>query len=67
MGAMKDVYEITHYGTVASDYQWEEHFTDSPTRYHRVRIFYYGSEAYLVEELDGMIICFDKIDPKEIE
>ena len=53
---MKDLYEVMHYGTITHDYQWEEHFTDMPTKFCRVRIYCYGGQYYLVEELDGTIV-----------
>lgn len=53
---MKDLYEVTHYGTIIHNYEWEERFTDRPTKFRRVRIFLYEGQYILIEELDGMII-----------
>lgn len=53
---MKDLYEVMHYGTIIHNYEWEERFTDRPTKFRRVRIFLYEGQYILIEELDGMII-----------
>lgn len=66
MGAMKDIYTITHYGTKTHDYEWEEHFPDSRTNYYRVRIYIFDGVAYLTEHKNGMLLHFDKLD-KELE
>ena len=64
---MKDLYEVMHYGTITHDYQWEEHFTDRPIKFHRVRIFLYEGQYILVEELNGMIIDTAELDKEEVE
>lgn len=64
---MKDLYEVMHYGTITHDYQWEEHFSDRPTKFRRVRIFLYGGQYVLVEELDGIIIDTAELGKEEVE
>lgn len=64
---MKDLYEVMHYGTITYDYQWEERFTDRPTKFRRVRIFLYEGQYVLVEELDGMIIDTAELGKEEVE
>ena len=64
---MKDLYEVFHYGIITHDYQWEEHFTDRPTKFRRVRIFLYEGQYILIEELDGMIIYTAELGKEEVE
>lgn len=64
---MKDIYEVMHYGTITDDYQWEEHFTDRPTKFRHVRIFLYEGQYILVEELDDMIIYIAELGKEEAE
>ena len=64
---MKDLYEVTHYGTITHNYEWEERFTDRPTKFRRVRIFLYEGQYILVEELDGMIVDTTKLGKEEVE
>ena len=63
---MKDLYEVMHYGTITHDYQWEERFTDMPTKFCRVRIYCYDGQYYLVEELDGIIVSVDELGKEEM-
>ena len=64
---MKDLYEVMHYGTITHDYQWEEHFTDRPTKFCRVRIFFYEGQYTLVEQLDGVIVDVAELGKEEVE
>lgn len=64
---MKDLYEVFHYGTIIHDYQWEEHFTDRPTKFYRVYIFLYKGQYTLVEMLDGMIVDVAELGKEEVE
>lgn len=65
MGFFKDVYAIMHYGDLIRNYEWEEHFTNCPTRFRRVRIYNYEGSAYLIEELNGYIIHFDELNGED--
>ena len=64
---MKDLYEVIHYGTITHNYEWEERFTDRPTKFRRVRIFLYEGQYILIEELDGMIIYTAELGKEEVE
>ena len=64
---MKDLYEVMHYGTIIHNYEWEERFTDRPTKFRRVRIFLYEGQYILIEELDGMIIYTAELGKEEVE
>ena len=64
---MKDLYEVMHYGTIIHNYEWEERFTDRPTKFRRVCIFLYEGQYILVEELDGMIVDTTKLGKEEVE
>ena len=64
---MKDLYEVTRYGTITHNYEWEERFTDRPTKFRRVRIFLYEGQYILIEELDGMIIYTAELGKEEVE
>ena len=64
---MKDLYEVFHYGIIIHDYQWEEHFTDRPTKFRHVRIFFYEGQYTLVEMLDGVIVDVAELGKEEVE
>ena len=64
---MKDLYEVMHCGSITHNYEWEEHFTDRPTKFYRVCIFLYEGQYTLVEMLDGVIVDVAELGKEEVE